>query len=84
MASHHQDTKLLSSLDHFEHVKLKGKDRLGKGSFASVRLVRHKQTGQYYALKEVSIHFCFRSSAIDRFKYQQPLEERHRKFEEGN
>lgn len=54
MASQNPETKLLSSLDDFEHVKLKGKDRLGKGSFASVRLVRHKETGQLYALKEVN------------------------------
>ena len=46
-------TKLLTSLDDFEHIKLRGKEKLGKGSFASVRLIRHKQSGKFYALKEV-------------------------------
>ena len=45
--------KILTSLDDFEDVKIKGKDKLGKGSFASVKLVKHKLTGKLYALKEV-------------------------------
>lgn len=56
MAMEKAEPKLLSSLEDFEHVKLKGKDRLGKGSFASVMLVRHKETGAFYALKEVTLY----------------------------
>lgn len=48
-----EDLKLLHSLDDLEFLKIDGKDKLGKGSFASVRLVRHLKTGQLYALKEV-------------------------------
>ena len=48
-----QEQKLLTSLDDFEPLKVDGKDKLGKGSFASVSLVRHKKTGKLYALKEV-------------------------------
>ena len=48
-----QEKKLLNSLDDFEPLKVDGKDKLGKGSFASVSLVRHKESGKLYALKEV-------------------------------
>lgn len=45
--------RMLSSLEDYEEVPVKGKDGLGKGSFASVKLVRSRKDGKYYALKEV-------------------------------
>lgn len=45
--------RMLSSLEGYEEVSLDGKDGLGKGSFASVKLVRSKKDGALYALKEV-------------------------------
>ena len=45
--------RMLASLDGFEEVTIQGKDGLGKGSFASVKLVRSKADGALYALKEV-------------------------------
>lgn len=53
MSGKAQEPKLLSSLSDFDFVQQDGKDKLGKGSFASVRLVRHKATRKLYALKEV-------------------------------
>jgi len=47
--------RLLSRLEDFEEVTVKGKEGLGKGSFASVKLVRAKTDGQLYALKEVLV-----------------------------
>ena len=41
----------LTSLKDLEIVK----DKLGSGSFAQVRLVRHKQTNTILALKEINL-----------------------------
>lgn len=53
MTTKKNDSKILATLDDFEQVKVKGKDKLGKGSFASVSLVRHKKSRKLFALKEV-------------------------------
>lgn len=45
--------RMLASLDDYEEIPVKGKEGLGKGSFASVKLVRSKVDGKLYALKEV-------------------------------
>ena len=50
-------SKILSSLSDFESTNYDGKAKLGKGSFASVKLVRHKLTSKLYALKEVYSNF---------------------------
>ena len=47
------NSKILCSLSDFEQVNYEGKDKLGKGSFASVKQVKHKLNGKLYALKEV-------------------------------
>ena len=52
------------SLSEFEFVQDKG-SRLGKGSFASVRLVKEKKTGKLFALKMVLISFPEETNPID-------------------
>jgi serine/threonine protein kinase len=47
------NSKILCSLADFEKINYDGKEKLGKGSFASVKLVKHKITSKFYALKEV-------------------------------
>ncbi|ORZ17008.1 kinase-like domain-containing protein [Absidia repens] len=43
------------NLDHFTILKI-----IGEGAFSQVRLVRHKKTGQHYALKIISKEKCIR------------------------
>ena len=47
------------TLADFEIIPVKNKKKgvLGQGSFATVNLVRHKYSGQLYALKQVNIAF---------------------------
>jgi serine/threonine protein kinase len=59
------NSKILCSLADFEKINYDGKEKLGKGSFASVKLVKHKITSKLYALKEVIpkfLPFNFRST----------------------
>jgi serum/glucocorticoid-regulated kinase 2 len=58
-----QGTGIAPSLDDFELLRL-----IGTGSFAKVLLVRHKDTGQLFAMKVLKKEELFRRNQIDHTK----------------
>ncbi len=54
-----KETRNRCKLDDFEiiHLNRKKKGALGVGSFATVKLAKHKKSGKYFALKIVSNNF---------------------------
>ena len=47
--------KVINSFAELEFINTDNKDTLGIGSYATVRLVKHKKTGKLYALKTIEI-----------------------------